>query len=347
MTDDEFNERIAEVKRLMHENAADTATGEVVQDNYLEAARAMRGRIEHGEAIEDVLAGFELMRGEARSDARTEVHKNKTDEWLDRYERTRLGEIIPSNVAAVGIAAAGFLATRGAGALAKVATFGGGAVVIGAVTAKRESVDIKKQRARRERETFRGKEFVDSTKREQELSEFEHERVATDALVESLTSFKEKLETDGFDEATIKASLDELANIQVLKDLSASEGIDLFDHGKSSDPTKHLQDRMQLAQSQAELKSLLSEAIDAGDTTVLEALGVDPDELSDDYDSYDAVDAALDSRSSTFHEVKLRDISAKDAAFHKYRRKESAKKASKLLDSHLLPGLLSRKRFRR
>lgn len=55
MTDDEFNERIAEVKRLMHENAASTATGEVVQDNYLEAARAIRGRIEHGEAIEDVL----------------------------------------------------------------------------------------------------------------------------------------------------------------------------------------------------------------------------------------------------------------------------------------------------
>lgn len=47
-------------------------------------------------------------------------------------------EIIPSNVAAVGIAAAGFLATRGAGALAKVAAFGGGAVVIGAMAAKRE-----------------------------------------------------------------------------------------------------------------------------------------------------------------------------------------------------------------
>lgn len=130
-------------------------------------------------------------------------------------------------------------------------------------------------------------------------------------MVESLTAFKEKLETDGFDEATIKASLDELANIQVLKDLSASEGIDLFDHGKSGDPTKHLQDRMRLAQSQAELKSLLSEAVDAGDTTVIEALGINPDELSDEYDSYDAVDAALDSRSSTFHEVKLRDISAK------------------------------------
>ncbi|MBH1979894.1 hypothetical protein I8H89_00055 [Candidatus Saccharibacteria bacterium] len=340
MTDDEFNERIAEVKRLMHENAASTATGEVVQDNYLEAARAIRGRIEHGEAIEDVLGGFELMRGEARSDARTEVHKNKTDEWLDRYERTRIGEIIPSNVAAVGIAAAGFLATRGAGALAKVAAFGGGAVVIGAMAAKRESVDIKKQRARRERETFRGKEFVDSTKHEQELSEFEHERVSADKLVESLTAFKEKLETDGFDEATIKASLDELANIQVLKDLSASEGIDLFDHGKSGDPTKHLQDRMRLAQSQAELKSLLSEAVDAGDTTVIEALGINPDELSDEYDSYDAVDAALDSRSSTFHEVKLRDISAKDEAFQKYRRRESLKKGAKAAAFSMVAGSL-------
>lgn len=340
MTDDEFNERIAEVRKLMHENAADTATGEVIQDNYLEAARAMRGRIEHGEAVEDVLEGFELMRGEARSDARTEVHKTKTDELLDRYERSRFGEVVPSNVVAVGVAAGAFVAAKGAGTLAKLAAFGGGAAVIGVIAGKRESVDISKQRARRERETFHGKEFIDGTKREQELSEFEHERVSADKLIENLAGFKEKLETDGFDEATIKASLDELANIQVLKDLSASEGIDLFDHGKSGDPTKHLQDRMQLAQSQAELKSLLSEAIDAGDTTVLETLGVNPDDLSDEYDSYDAVDAALDSRSSTFHEVKLRDISAKDAAFHKYRRKESIKKGAKAAAFSLVAGPL-------
>lgn len=339
MTDDEFNERIIEIRGLMNENAATTATGEVMQDNYLEAARAMRGRIEHGEAVEDILEGFELMRGEARSDARTEVHKTRTDELLDRYERSRVGEIIPSNVLAVGVAAAAFAATRGAGALAKVAAFGGGSAVIGIIAGKRESVDINKQRARRERETFRGKEFVDSTKREQELSEFEHERVSADKLIENLRGFREKLETDGFDEATIKASLDELANIQVLKDLSASEGIDLFDHGKSGDPTKHLQDRMELARSQAELKELLREAVDAGDTTVLETLGINPDDLSDEYDSYDAVDSALDNRSSLFHEVKLRDISAKDEAFQKYRRKESFKKGAKAAAFSLVAGV--------
>lgn len=341
MTDDEFNRRVGEIRELMGEHESETATGEVEQDNYLEAARAVRGRIEHGEAIDEVLEGFQLVRGESRADARTEVHQTKVEKLLDKYEKTRLGELVPSNVMAVGVSVGAFAATRGASTAAKLAFFAGGASVTGAIAGVRESGDISKQRARRERETFRGKEFVDSTKREKALSEFEYERASVEQIKGRLGDFKDKLESGEHDETTVKEAIDELANIKLLKELSASRGIDLFDHGVNADPTKHLKDRLEVAQSQAELKNYLQKALQEGDATVLDAMGLDASDVEDEATIRGLVDAQVNDRVAVFEEVKLHEIDEKDTAFRKYRRREAFKKGASVAAFSLVGGVVA------
>lgn len=328
MSDDEFNSRLQEVRRKMGESLSDTATGEVVLDNYLEVARAMRGRRQHGEAMDSVAEGFRLMRGEARSDSRTEIHRTKVDKALDRYEDSRFGNIIPSQVLAAGISVGAWLATRGASTIARATAFVGGGAVIGAVVGAREHAEITSQRAMRERETFRGKEYEDGTRRERELSEFEYNRRNVDVILSDLNESLEQLRGGDFGKRAIDATLDRLAEVQTLKDMSAELGIDLFDHGVSDDPTKHLTDRMSIAEAQAELKVLIAQAIESGDTDTLDAFGITDINMVGDPAEF--LDEMLARRSEAFAEVHAADVSAKDEAFRKYRRRESLKKGLKV-----------------
>lgn len=346
MTDDEFNDRVWQVRELMGEHESDTATGEVEQDNYLETARAVRGRIEHGEAVDDILEGFQLMRGEARSDARTEVHQTRTEELLDAYEKTRIGELVPSNVVAVAINIAGYVSMRGASAVAKLATLGGSALVVGAVAGVREGSDISKQRAQRERETFRGKEYENSTAREEALSEFEYERASVDDILERLGSFKERLSNAEDDNPTlVLRTINEIADIKVMKELSALKGIDLFDHGVSDDPTKYIEDRMKMAQLQSELKVLLQAGLrsqrdkvaEGGDRAILDMLGFADGDLTDEM-LQAGIDSAIDDRVAEFQKTKLHEVEEKDEAFRKYRRYESLKKGVTVGASSLVAG---------
>ena len=329
MSDDEFNGRLQEVRRKMGENLSDTATGAVVLDNYLEVARAMRGRRQHGEAIDSVTEGFRLMRAEARSDSRTEIHRTKVDKVLDKYEDSRFGNIIPSQVLAVGISVGAWVATRGASTIARAAAFVGGGAVIGAVAGAREHAEITRQRAMRERETFRGKEYEeDGTKRERELSDFEYDRRNVDAILSDFDESLGRLREGDFDKIVIDATLDRLAEVQTLKDMSAELGIDLFDHGVSGDPTKHLTDRMSMAEAQAELKVLIAQAIENGDVSALDAFGLT--DTSTVGDSAEFLSDILVRRSEAFAEAYTVDVSAKDEAFRKYRRRESFKKGLKV-----------------
>lgn len=326
MTDDEFNRRLQEVRAQMGEQQSETARGEVIIDNYLEAARAMRGRRQHGEAMENVVDGFRLVRGEARSDSRTEIHRTRVDKVLDKYEDSRFGNIIPAQVLATGVSVGAWLATSGAAVAARAVSFVGGGLVIGGVAAAKEHAEITRQRALRSQERFRGKEYVDGTNRERKLSEFEYRQRNVDSILADLHEDSEKLRGGLFDARTIDAALDRLATTKTLKDVSAERGVDLFDHGVSDNPNKHLEDRIAMARSQAEMKVLLAQAIESGDTDALAAFRLDAANLPANAAGY--IDTLLETRSAAFQAEYLEDISAKDKAFGKWRRREALKKGA-------------------
>jgi len=337
MSDDEFNQRIQEVRTKMGEQLSDTAKGDVILDNYLEAAQAMRGRIEHDASIDRMLEGFKLARAEARSDSRTEVHRTRSDRLLDTWEESKIGSLIPSQVAAVGISVGSFVAVRGASTVARAAAFVGGGVVIGAVAGVREHAEITRQRARHEQEIFRGKEYTERTGREKELSEFEYRRFSAEGAIEGLDENTDMLLNGRFDHGTIEKVLDDLAEAQLLKTLSAERGIDLFSHGVSDDPTKHLQDRLDLARAQAELKMQLVQAIESGNSELLATLGITDLNAIDRASEFIA--SLLDARSEASRDTYLEAIDTQDAAFESYRRKESIKKGIKVGALSLVAGV--------
>lgn len=336
MSDDEFNAAIKEVRaKHMNEPLSETATGLVEQDNYLEVARSMRGRIEQGEAIDDVLEGFKLMRGESRADARTDVHRTKLDNLLDKYEKSRFGEskygsLVPSTVIVAGVSAGAFLATRGLNSAARAAVFFGGSAAIGALAGAREYRDITRQRAQMGRETFHGKDYSgDSTKRNEALSQFDYERLSVDKTLENLDTHKEKLQSAEISANDLNAILNELANIQVLKTLSASMNIDLLDHGKSDDPNKHIKDRTALAVKQAELKVMLGELLKSNNPEALSAFSLE-NEVPADFDTEARISELISSRVAAAQDEKIEAVNKKDELFRAYRRKEALKKGAKV-----------------
>jgi hypothetical protein len=99
LKDDVFAERRREF--------ASRHSGEVSMDNLFEIAQTVKGVVEHGESLENVLGNMKIITGEVRAGARTQAEYNWTDRIIEKLSNTKLGRLVPDEL----LAAAGGIAT--------------------------------------------------------------------------------------------------------------------------------------------------------------------------------------------------------------------------------------------
>lgn len=150
---DAFNEEMNRVRAMQHDIDLDSKHGQnelkrlVSLDNYEAIAIYVRAQVEHGEALENVMQGFKMYAAESREGARTDEWRTLMESAMDKYQHSKLGQIIPAEWV---VTAAGALSWLG-GAVAKnkavqIASLGGSAAVAGGLAALKESNQLKADR---------------------------------------------------------------------------------------------------------------------------------------------------------------------------------------------------------
>ena len=105
-------------------------------DNYEAIALYVRGQVEHGEALDNVMEGFKAYRAESREGARTGEILDLREKVADKLGvKSQLGRQAVAAVASVAMYAGGAVAKSKA---AQVFSFGGAAVATGVFAGLRE-----------------------------------------------------------------------------------------------------------------------------------------------------------------------------------------------------------------
>lgn len=234
MDSDALNEELNRIRAMQHD--IDLASGLsqkefkklAVLDNYEAIAMYVRGQVEHGEAIDDVLQGFRMYEAESREGARTEAYQTLVEDTIDRFQHSKAGRFIPAEWVATAAGAAGWLV----GALAKnkavqFASLGGSAALAGVVAAVKESNAVKIDRTTMARQLATG--AVDDSGIEQKYSDeiqlSMYNMVRADQLIVEIDQARES-----GDLGEMKKALDEVILRQAISD---SDGIDLIRYSSS------------------------------------------------------------------------------------------------------------------
>ena len=294
MTEEAFNQEMARVKAMLRDgNEAQNrvALGDMVLDNYLDIARTARERFQHEESLEDIMEGFEIVIGEARSNVRTEAHRDALDRLMNRWEQGRVSRFIPPEIVGGAASAALWFAQRGATNLARIATAGfGGSAVTGIAAGLKERNRVTTDRAQMARQFASGLELPGRTKYDQELAETIYKGTPATQLTEVLRAALREGNNDAIRQALLAS--------ETLSRMSDTRNIDLITY---SDPTRIEEERFALDLARAELRAHLRD--------------VAPDALTN-------LDRDVVARMERLAESEL---DAKDAAFVKLRRKRSIK----------------------
>ena len=279
----------------------------LMADNYMAVAEAARARYEQGKGIDDVMAGFAFINGEARSNVRTEAHRDALDKITDRLSRSVIGRVLPPEV--VGTAAS--LAVKyGRGGL-RTALIAGGTAIVGAtmapavipvaagmLTAGTFAAIKERSRATGDRATqarrLAQNEEAGSTKYDERMEKAQYTQHEARKLTENLNAA-----IASGDAETIKNAL-ALADTAVA--MSDDRKIDLI-RFSGGDTDVIERERMDMDVARAKAKAELRRQ------------GVKPAELAESI--------------REAQEIFEQDISAKDKAFRKLRRRRMAGQAAR------------------
>lgn len=312
LDEENFNEEMKRVKALL-KDADGNPKGDVVLDNYLEIARAAKGRFDHEEGIESIMEGFKLINGEARANVRTEAHRNALDKIMDRYEHSRFGRFLPPELVAGGASIGIWLATAGTKNALRAATFGfGGAAVTGLVAGLKEGTRVSTDRAQMAREAASGLEVDTSRKYDKAINATLYDMMPAAGMAGDL---REAVESG--DKSAIIREL-ALANTRIK--MSDARNIDLISY---SDPAKIEEERFALDLARAEaLAKLRAWPLAEGESPDANTIGLDKalNEL------ISAAEERFDDGDGT---EKNPGIKARDKAFRSLRRKQMIKQGVK------------------
>lgn len=286
--------------------------GKVQIDNLLDVARAVKGAVDHGRSLDEVIEGMRIISAESRAGVRSEIEYTRTDKVIEKLSGSKVGLLLGSEatIAAASIAASvvRFGSTRAVGAAAMTVAPGVGA---GLLAGLREKKRVKDDRAQHSREMAQGKQFNTDDKNRVDMDQTRYETVEAQDLTNQLRQHLEagSLETDD----ALQAALDQLAAIRAREHLSDSQSIDLIAY---SSATSVEQERFDLALARAEVKAALAGRLD-DDTR--SRLGVDESA---------SINELIETTSAAFIEQYQLDIDSKDAAFRKLRNRRVAKAAA-------------------
>ena len=184
-------------------------------DNYEAIALYVRGQVEHGEALDNVMEGFKAYRAESREGARTGEILDLREKVADQLGvKSQLGRQAVAAVASVAMYAGGAVAKSKA---AQVFSFGGAAVATGVFAGLREKGIARRERATITREHAYG--GVDQSEVSSRYHDAVEKTVYDMALVGDLIGNIETAIASG-DKEQMKNAYDQVILLQTISDVS-------------------------------------------------------------------------------------------------------------------------------
>ncbi len=199
--------------------------GMPILDNYLTSAIYIKGQVDHGRALNDVMRGFKMYRGTSAEGVNSGHHERAIDKLVAKFERKKTGKTL--FVKPEVVAGAAGLAGWVAGAIARnrltqAVSFGGGAIAAGALAGVRENEQVKIDRADLARRIAEGGAVDEDNKYEMGLAETIPEMRTAESYMEAM------------DQAIISGDADQmrqvLADLVVAREVGRNEGVDLIDY---------------------------------------------------------------------------------------------------------------------
>jgi len=288
--------------------------GTVRIDNLLGIAASVKGMVEHGQSIDDVLAGMSIYTGEARSNVRTEVDYGRVDRMLEKLQRSKVGSLVGPETLGLAAAAA-LIATRaGRGSLLRASGVmlipGVNGAVFGAI---RENKRVKEERTQHSREMAQGK-VAEGGRRREQMDQTRYETVAAADLSGSLGQLFDAEDALSTPEQ-VQAAYELLSSVEARIRLSDQNSIDLISY---SEVTRIEEERLALDIARARAKVMLQPHLGNLPDEYRSRLGIE---------SSDTVDGAVGRYTSILDTINA-DVSSKDAAFSKLKRRRVATAAA-------------------
>ncbi|MCL2869885.1 hypothetical protein FWF48_03740, partial [Candidatus Saccharibacteria bacterium] len=326
-------------KRIITEFAVDgneNLNDLVMIDNITDIAEQARLAVEHGFALENVMAGMQIINGESRSGVRGEAKKNAVDkasEWLQKNSR---GLVNPTTIATAVSVAACCGKWGGRTVIGKALAVSVPGVSAAVFAGHSESIKLKDERAQHMREMAQGKEASSSDKARAELDATMYDmRSATDmtselsdqmGLINDLLERKEDLTPDR--ERLIAEVTQSLATVDARVRISDQKGIDLIQY---SDVLNVEEERFALDNMRAKIRVALLNYHH-------EALG---DQAWAEQGGDEAFKAHMSDMADSIAEVvdMKEDISAKDKGYKHLRNRRVTKAAGVAFGTGLVFGL--------
>lgn len=291
--------------------------GLVQISNILEIAKAVKGKVEHGESLDNVVNGMKIVAGEARTGARSEAKYDRVDKVIDKIEKSKL-RFIPKGAVVAGVTIASSLArigsTKAVNAAFMTVLPGLGAGFIAGI---RERKRVKDERIQHSREMASGgQEIRDNSKRREQMEKTRYKTERAVDLSASLLAHHEAIYLDDSEreagdtkDGALQAALDALAAVQARNDMSDSKNIDLISY---TDVASIGDERIQLDLARAQVKVALGQELDDATRT---RLGLE---------TGTSLNELIASRADAFVDIN-EDISTKDQAFRKLRWRRALK----------------------
>lgn len=333
LDDESLNEEFARVVGAYRDSGANDLKGAgVVQlSNMLSVARQVRSAVEHGESLDAVMQEFSVISGEARTGVRTAAKYDKVEKAIDKIHSTRLGAIVGPEVVTAGVSIAAsvlrFGSEKAMYAAAKTVSLGVGA---GVLSGLRERKRVKDERVQHSREMAQGKEIIQGSKRREEMETTRYETVEASDLRQELLDLTDHNTLEGGGADALQAALDALARAETFVQLSDQRNIDLISY---SDVANVSEERYELDIARAEAKVELRHRLD---DAMRQQLGfMNGEDVSD----------IIEAHAAAFIDTIDEDISEKDRAFNRLRRRRVLGAAARGAATGLVFGAVAQEAF--
>ena len=199
--------------------------GMPILDNYLTSAIYIKGQVDHGRALNDVMRGFKMYQGTSAEGVNSGHHERAIDKLVAKFERKKTGwtlSIKPEVVAGVAGLASWIGGAVARNRAVQAVSFGGSAVVAGVLAGVKENEQVKIDRADLARRIAEGGKVDEDNKYEMELAE-------TLPVMQTAESYMEAM-----DRAIASGDANQmrqvLADLVVAREVGRNEGVDLIDY---------------------------------------------------------------------------------------------------------------------
>jgi hypothetical protein len=292
----------------------------VTVDNFQQIQSLIKAAVSHQNGINNVVDNMDIVVGESRSGARTELNSDLADKIIDRFDRNKILQCVNPEAVAVATGIVGsalkFGSRRVAGAVAMTVAPG---VVSGVWAGVDKNARMKQERVLHMREMANGGEISKGSKIRNELEKTRYQAVEAKTMIDSVNEIAEKTSSGQVESG--KDLSDMIARVSVVKariDMCDQEKIDLITYSKG----KIDEERLVLDEALKNATSVLEQRLNGGlDETTKEYIEQHDDIKAEDMSVKDISDVYQ----RRFADFINRDRDSKDKEFNKLKRREVIK----------------------